>query len=336
MKFSDYIKDHSKFLLICFAGGLFFSVLLFFFGIGTSELLLLWLCFAGILFFTLWTDYLSKQKRIKTLLSTLDALDQKYLMAEIAGKPETELEKVYFRLLRAALKDMTDEISNFWRQSNEYRDYIEQWIHEIKVPITGIELICENNKTDVTRKIITQTELITQEVEKVLFYARLGSVEKDYLIKEISLKDCVLEVLARNKQFLIQNNASVQTDSITDSVYSDSKWVCFILNQIIVNSIKYRGEKQPVIQITSHNTENYVSLSVTDNGIGIKPSELNRVFDKGFVGSNGRCGTKATGIGLYLCKQLCAKLEIGIDIESEVGKYTSVLLYFPKSNHLKI
>lgn len=336
MKFSDYIKDHSKILLICFASGLFFSVLLFFFGIGTSELLLLWLCFAGILFFTLWTDHLSKQKRIKTLLSTLDALDQKYLMAEIADKPETELEKVYFRMLRTALKDMTDEISNSRRLNNEYRDYIEQWIHEIKVPITGIGLICENNKTDATRKIITQTELITQEVEKVLFYARLGSVEKDYLVKEISLKDCVLEVLARNKQFLIQNNASVQTDSITDSVYSDSKWVCFILNQIIVNSIKYRSEKPPIIQITSCNMENYVSLSVTDNGIGIKPSELNRVFDKGFVGSNGRCGTNATGIGLYLCKQLCAKLEIGIDIESEVGKYTTVLLYFPKSDHLNI
>ncbi|MBD5484524.1 MAG: HAMP domain-containing histidine kinase [Lachnospiraceae bacterium] len=336
MKFSDYINDNKKILLICLAGGLLFSVLLFFFGLGTSELLLLWLCFAGIFFFTIWTDYLGKQKRIRSLLSTLDSLDQKYLLAEIADKPETELEKVYFRLLKTALKDMTDEIADSRRINTEYRDYIEQWIHEIKVPITGIELICENHKTDVTRKIKTQTELIEQEVEKVLFYARLGSVEKDYLIKEISLKDCVLEVLARNKQFLIQNNVCVHTDSVTDTVYSDQKWICFILNQIIINSIKYRSDQPPVIQIASHNTENYVSLSVTDNGIGIKPSEISRVFDKGFVGSNGRGGANATGIGLYLCKQLCAKLGIGIDIESETGKSTTVLLYFPKSDHLKI
>ena len=336
MKFSDYINDHKIILLICFAGGLFFSVLLFFFGIGASELLLLWLCFIGVLVFTIWTDYLNKQRRIRFLSSTLDSLDRKYLLAEIADKPETELERAYFHLLRTALKDMTDEVAESKRLSQEYRDYIEQWIHEIKVPITGIELICENNKTDITRKIMTQTELIEQEVEKVLFYARLGSVERDYLIKEISLKDCVLEVLARNKQFLIQNGVCVHTDSVTDTVYSDQKWVCFILNQIIINSIKYRSDQPPVIQIASHNTENYVSLSVTDNGIGIKPSEISRVFDKGFVGSNGRRGANATGIGLYLCKKLCAKLGIGIDITSEMEHYTTVLLYFPKSDHLNI
>lgn len=80
----------------------------------------------------------------------------------------------------------------------------------------------------------------------------------------------------------------------------------------------------------------YVTLSITDNGIGIKPSEVNRVFDKGFVGSNGRMRKKSTGIGLYLCDQLCLKLGIGIDIESEVGCYTTVLLHFPKSNHLNV
>lgn len=336
MKFSDYMNDHKKILLICFAGSLFFSVLLFFFGIGTAELFLLWLCFAAICFFTIWADYQDKQKRICSLLSTLDSLDQKYLLTEIAGKPETELEKVYFHLLKTALKNMTDEVAASKRASQEYRDYIEQWIHEIKVPITGIGLICENNKTDITRKIMTQTELIGQEVEKVLFYARLGSVEKDYLIKETSLKECVLEVLARNKQFLIQNGVCIQTDSITDTVYSDQKWICFILNQIIINSIKYRSDQPPRIQIVSRSTENYVSLSVTDNGIGIKASEISRVFDKGFVGSNGRTGTNATGIGLYLCERLCSKLGIGIDIESQIGRYTTVLLYFPKSDHLNI
>lgn len=100
----------------------------------------------------------------------------------------------------------------------EYKDFIEQWIHEIKVPITGVQLLCENNKTEIMRKIIAQTELMEQSIEKVLFYARLGSVEKDYLIKEISLKQCVLEVLSRNKQFLIHNRVCVHTDSISDFV----------------------------------------------------------------------------------------------------------------------
>lgn len=336
MKLLDYIKDNQVILLICFAGGLFFSAMLSFFDIGLSEIVLLWICFVIIVFFTMLGSFQKQQKRVIYLLETLDSLDQKYLIAEIVDKPETELEKIYFRLLKISLKSMTDEVAKVGRLNLEYKDFIEQWIHEIKAPITGIQLLCENNKTEIMRKIIIQTGLIDQNVERVLFYARLDSVEKDYLIKKISLKQCVLEVLSQNKQFLIQNGACVYTDSIPDMVFSDNKWLCFIINQIILNSIKYCSDKPPVIQIKSQDMGNYVTLFITDNGIGIKQSELNRVFDKGFVGSNGRMGKKSTGIGLYLCDQLCLKLGIGINIESDFGHYTTILLHFPKSNHLKI
>ena len=318
MKFSDYMKDNQITLLVCFAGGLFFSVLLLAFGISLSEMALLWVCFAIIVFFTMFAYFRKQQKRIQYLLETMETLDKKYLIAEIADRPETELEKIYFRLLKTALKSMTDEVTEIRRLKVEYKDFME------------------HNKTEIMRKIIAQTELMEQSIEKVLFYARLGNVEKDYLIKEISLKQCVLEVLSRNKQFLIHNRVCVHTDSISDFVYSDSKWLGFIINQIIFNSIKYCSDKPPVIQIKSKDMGDYVTLSITDNGIGIKPSEVNRVFDKGFVGSNGRMRKKSTGIGLYLCDQLCLKLGIGIDIESEVGCYTTVLLHFPKSNHLNV
>lgn len=251
MKFSDYMKDNQITLLVCFAGGLFFSVLLLAFGISLSEMALLWVCFAIIVFFTMFAYFRKQQKRIQYLLETMETLDKKYLIAEIADRPETELEEIYFRLLKTALKSMTDEVTEIRRLNVEYKDFIEQWIHEIKVPITGVQLLCENNKTEIIRKIIAQTELMEQSIEKVLFYARLGSVEKDYLIKEISLKQCVLEVLSRNKQFLIHNRVCVHTDSISDFVYSDSKWLGFIINQIIFNSIKYCSDKPPVIQIKS-------------------------------------------------------------------------------------
>lgn len=336
MKFSDYMRDNQITLLICFGGGLFFSVLLLAFGISLSEIFLLWICFALIVFSTMFVYFRKQQKRIQYLLETMENLDKKYLVAEITDRPETESEKIYFCLLKTALKSMTDEVTEIRRLHVEYKDFVEQWIHEIKIPITGVQLLCENNKTEIMRKIIAQTELMEQSLEKVLFYARLGSVEKDYLIKEVSLKQCVLEVLSRNKQFLIHNSVCVHTDSITDVVYSDGKWLGFIINQIIFNSIKYCSDKSPVIKIRSKDMGDYVTLSVTDNGIGIKPSEVNRVFDKGFVGSNGRMSKKSTGIGLYLCNQLCLKLGIGMEIESEVGHYTTVLLHFPKSNHLNV
>ena len=333
MSFSSYLSDKKAALLVCFAGGLFFSVLLWLFGLGTGEIFLLWICFIFIVAGLLLWNYLDQHRRLRHLRAVMDALDQKYLFAEITDAPTSEMEKAYFELMKTALKAMTDEVSGSNRLN---REFIEQWIHEMKVPITGIQLLCENNKSSVTRKILTQTEMISQSVERVLFYARLGSVEKDYLITEVPLKTCVLEVLAQNKQFLIQNNVCIHTETLCGTVYSDQKWLQSILNQIIINSVKYQGRKPLVIDVTSQDQGDYVTLSVTDNGLGIKESELGRVFDKGFVGSNGRTEKNSTGIGLYLCDQLCTKLGISIEIKSRSGEYTTVLLHFPRSEFLKV
>ena len=304
MRFSSYLSDKKAVLLVCFANGLFFSVLLWLFGLGSGEISLLWFCFICIVGGLLLWSYLSQHKRLQHLRAVMDALDQKYLFAEITDTPTSELEKSYFELMKTALKAMTDEVSQSNRLNREYREFIEQWIHEMKIPITGIQLLCENNKSSVARKILTQTEMISQSVERVLFYARLGSVEKDYLITEVPLKACVSEVLARNTQFLIQNNVCIHTETLSGTVYSDQKWLQFILNQIIINSVKYQSVQPLVINVTSQDQGDYVTLSITDNGLGIKESELGRVFDKGFVGSNGRTGKNSTGIGLYLCDQL--------------------------------
>lgn len=288
MRISDWIRDKRAVLLVCFAGALFFSVLLWLFGLEIGEICLLFVCFllpaAGLL---VW-DYLRLRRRLSYLRAVMEALDKKYLFAEIADAPTSAWEKEYFEMLKTAMKAMTDEVSCADRQGREYREFIEQWIHEMKVPLTAVRLLCENHKTEVSGKILTQTELLMQGVERVLFYARLGSVEKDYLITEVSLKACVSEVMAQNKQFLIRNNVRVQTETLTDMVYSDAKWLQFILSQLIVNSVKYQGASSPVITMASKEQENCVTLSVTDNGIGIRESEISRVFDKGFVGSNGR------------------------------------------------
>lgn len=183
MNFLNYMKDNRLSLLTRLAACLFFSLLLSLF--GASELLLLWLRYAVFLLLTILPDYRGKKRRIQTLRSALDSLNRKYLLAEIIGRPENELEKSYFYMLRAALKDMTDETADARR--------------------------------------------------------------------EIPLKQCVMEALAQNKQFFIQSGVLVHTDSVTDSVYSDPEWLGFILNQILSNSVKYRSDRPPVIQIESQN-----------------------------------------------------------------------------------
>ena len=342
MRLSDYVHEVNGVLLACFAGGLFFTLVLAAFGISAAQLALLWICFGFLLFSTLLCCWRKRHDRLSYLRDAFHGLDPKYLLAEIADAPDSALEQVYFELLRAALKSMTDEVAASRRQAREYQEFLEQWVHEIKLPLTGIELLCENNKAEATRKILAQAQRIGQDVEKVLFYARLDNAEKDYLIRETSLRECVMDVLARNKQLLIENGASIHTD-VSNSVRSDPRWLSFLLTQLVSNSLKYRGENPPVLHIASRDRGGYVELSVTDNGRGIRPSELPRIFDKGFTGSNGRgagahttggaTGTGvATGMGLYLCAQVCQRLGIGIEAESDWNRSTSIHLYFPKKD----
>lgn len=153
MTISDYLKSTRAVILTCLAGGFFFSVLLLLYGITPQEMLLLWICFLLIVAASLCCGYVRLYKRLRYLLSVTDSLEKKYLTAEIADKPVSAAEKVYFQIMKEALKSMTDEVAQNRRANTEYRDFIEQWVHEIKVPMTGIQLLCENNRSDVIRKL---------------------------------------------------------------------------------------------------------------------------------------------------------------------------------------
>ena len=117
-------------------------------------------------------------------------------------------------------------------------------------------------------------------------------------------------------------------------VYTDGKWISFILNQMIGNSVKYRSES-PVFLIYTEREKDGVRLTIEDNGVGILPEELSRIFEKGFTGSNGRSHKQATGMGLYLCKRLCERLEIGLSAQSQPGRGTKMTLDSPVSNYIK-
>lgn len=213
----------------------------------------------------------------------------------------------------------------------DYREYIETWVHEIKTPIASTKLIIENNQNEVTNKIDSQMDRIEGFVEQVLYYSRSNNVNKDYIIKPINLDNVVRNVIKRNYRDFIHKRIKLDIQDIDEIVYSDGKWVEFIINQIIGNSIKYSNNKEQMIRIYSIKKTNSVILTIEDNGVGIVTKDINRVFEKGFTGENGRRFSKSTGMGLYLCGKLCSKLGLKIGIESEVNRGTSVTLIFPLS-----
>lgn len=231
------------------------------------------------------------------------------------GAAGTGEDQVYYQLLKMAGKSMLEQIGEVERERLEYKEYIEQWIHEIKTPITAMKLLCENHRTDWTKELLLELEKTNRFTEQALYYARSEHTEKDYSVREMALSQVVHQAIADNKYLLLQGGMRLEVEEMQNTVYSDEKWVRFILNQLIANAVKYRTE-QPVLRISTHKRQDQVVLVVEDNGIGIAASDLPRIFEKGFTGQNGRMIQQSTGIGLYLCKRLCEKLGIGIAAES--------------------
>ena len=279
-------------------------------------------------------NYWKKNKYIKNIEKIMDGLDEKYLISEVIDKPKREENLAYYKLLKRANKSMLENVTDVKNTQKEYKEYIESWVNEIKIPITSAKLLCENNKSEITNKIDEEIEEINNYVEQALFYARLDQVSNDFMIRKIKLADVIKNVLSRNKKIMIQNNMKVELKNTDVSAYSDEKWLEFILNQIIINSIKYKKEQNATIIIeTTENKEN-VKLKIKDNGIGIKKSEIDRIFDKGFTGTNGRNQKKSTGIGLYLCKRLCEEIGMNLKAESIENEYTEMIITIPRNKKI--
>ena len=335
MSLNDYLKDRIGVVFLNIIA--LITLIIFLFSVGNNfevikTVVIVWI---SVLIIFITYEYKKRKVYFETLLKYIDNLDKKYLISEIIDIPPYIDAIPYYYLLKKASKSMRDEINNEKTKRIKYKEYIEQWVHEVKTPISLIKLIEENNRTNKSSAVLMQLEDIDRYVEQALFYARSEDVEKDYFIQEISLEECINSVITKNKQGFILNGIDIEISDIDKNIYCDIKWLEFILNQIIVNSIKYRNNENPMVKINSIDIKNGIQLIIEDNGIGIPQNEISRVFEKGFTGNKGRRNSKSTGIGLYLCKKLCDKLGLLISIESKEKLYTKVIITFSKGSLCK-
>ena len=166
-------------------------------------------------------------------------LSERYLISEVMELPEQAEDQVYYQLLKMAGKSMLEQIGEVERERLEYKEYIEQWIHEIKTPITAMKLLCENHRMDWTKELLLELEKTNRFTEQALYYARSEHTEKDYSVREMALSQVVHQAIADNKYLLLQSGMRLEVEEMQDTVYSDEKWVRFILNQLIANAVKY-------------------------------------------------------------------------------------------------
>ena len=280
------------------------------------------------------TDYFRKKGFYNTLINNTNKLDKKYLVLETLYKPDFYEGKIAYDTLYDINKSMTENVKKHNDQLTDFKEYIEMWIHEIKVPIASLVLQIHNNKDKKSKDILKKINKIDELTEQILYYVRTESIEKDYLIKDANLNKIVGEVALKNKDYLLENKINFVCDNLNYDVLTDSKWLVFILNQIVNNSIKYKKEKgDAILKIYAENNKKSIKLIIEDNGIGIIESDLPRVFDKSFTGYNGRIRHKSTGMGLFIAKSLCDRLGHKIEIESKQNEYTKVIITFSKNDY---
>ena len=324
----NYIEEKIGLVLWYLAFVLLQLIIMFLLDMDTSFLTLSVLIYLILLSIYLIISYLHVKKKNQNIKNMVDELDEKYLVSELLKKPKNLENEAYYYALRKATKAMNDKITELEHKYQDYEEYIETFVHEVKTPLAAISLYSDN-KND--KELKQEVKKIDNLVEQVLYYARSENTEKDYFIKKIKLSEIIHQVMMQNKDYFLANKIVIEIENSDVFVATDEKWVIFILNQILNNSIKYMDKDEKKIKIQVIEDKNKVILEIRDNGCGIKESDISRMFEKGFTGSN-RKKEHSTGMGLYLCRKLCDRLHLNINIESKEKEYTTVSIIFPKSS----
>lgn len=338
MKFKEFIKEKMLTIILLLIGVATIEIFLIVYPFGNFIKIYIPVTIFILYFISISIEYVTKRNFYCNFLKILNELDEKYLITEIVKSPNFIEGKMLKSSLEQINKSMIENVNKYKYLQEDYKEYIELWIHEIKIPITTSKMVIENNKNTVTKSIDEELDKVENYIEQALFYARSNTVEKDYYIRKNKLKEIVNESIKKNKNILIQEKAKINIHDLDEEVNTDSKWIVFILNQIIQNSCKYRKKEENLeIEIYAKQGKEKINLYIKDNGIGIKNGEIAKVFEKGFTGTNGRTSNKkSTGIGLYLCKKLCEKLGIAIELNSIQEKRTEIQLTFPKGSYTNI
>lgn len=259
------------------------------------------------------------------------------LLQDYVTGAKTEEERVQQAYMNQLLREHQETMQQVIRSQEEQKDYIDSWVHEIKVPLAATKLLLQSVEFDLpdAKFLAIENELdrMNDYVEQVLYVARLDSFSKDYLIQETSLKEAIQPVIRSQANFFIQKAIHFELQGDDQLVLTDGKWVAFIFRQLLSNAIKYTPNHGQIMIKLARNLQG-VSLSLTDTGIGIPTEDNRRIFDKGFTGSNGRnAQVHSTGLGLYLVKNLSEKLGIEVTVASQVGQGSTFTLYFPQLSY---
>lgn len=207
--------------------------------------------------------------------------------------------------------------------------YMNQWVHQVKTPLSVINLIVQEEDEPIFEQIKKEIRQIEYGLETLLYSSRLDLFERDFKIEAVSLSGLVQSVIQSYKRLFIQYRVYPETKILAeDKIYTDAKWLKFAIGQVVTNAVKYSAGKSDRVELTVFRDGNKTVLEIRDRGVGIPSQDLKRVFDPYYTGENGRRFQESTGIGLYLVKEITSKLNHEVEISSSPGEGTAVRFSF--------
>lgn len=309
------------------------SGLLMLFQVNRSLRMILAISFCTMLVIGFLWDIIRKKRFYDEMEYNLSHIDQKYLVQEMISAPPFYEGTLFWQAMYECNKSMCEAVNDYKVSVEDFKNYVEMWVHEVKLPISSLELMLHNGEGISSAKYREQLRRLDQYTDQVLYYVRSGHTENDFLLQKIDLQKVIIKTALKYREDLLLHQIDFKMEHIGQTVMTDGKWLEFILGQIVWNSIKYQSETDSYICFFTEEDEQKVILNIYDNGIGIPESDQKHVFKKSFTGENGRKYAKSTGMGLYIVKKLCDNLGHRVEIQSEQGKYTNVRILFAKNDH---
>ncbi|WP_425538163.1 sensor histidine kinase [Microaceticoccus formicicus] len=288
-----------------------------------------------ILIFGIWFEIRKEKQKIR-------------MIQLFINNPEDKSESELLNIINETWHPTIKQISNKLREQSKtivetktdlinYKEFIEAWTHEIKTPISLATLVLDNRRDEMSDYVYDRMDYVRQtivnDVDRILYYARLQADHMDYKFTKMDIKDSVIESLEDFRGIIEEKNIKIENELISFKITSDEKILKFILSQIISNAVKYTSQDKGIIKLKSYMTgepESKIHLSIKDNGSGVPKQDLPFIFDKGFTGTHPN-RQSATGIGLYLVKKYAEMLNIEVEVDpsSTKGNGFEIVLKFP-------
>lgn len=288
------------------------------------------LLFISFLAFFIWR-YKREMKYTASLAKLIEDMEEDWL--ETLPSPNLFRDEMTYEVLQAANNYFKHKLSEINEAHVVERDYISSWVHEVKAPLTAMKLVLDDNRNNpVHRKMESEWFRIHMLIDQQLYISRIPTLESDYVLETTSLQQLAAQEVREMASWCMEKDVAVEIDGEDREVVTDRKWCRFIIRQILTNAVKYSPDGGMIVVATSATTSGNIVMTIKDEGPGIPPHDLPRIFDKGFTGGTGRIQNAATGLGLYLAQTVASKIGIVLTAQSEVKQGTIMQMTFTSKN----